>query len=319
MGRLAGGVAHDFNNILMIQLGGCDLLKEALGPGNPLLADVDQIRESAERAAALTRQLLAFSRKQTLRPEVLDLYAVVAGIEKMIRRLIGEDIEIDLSLANDLGRVKADPGQIEQVVMNLAVNARDAMPQGGRLILETTHVELDQAYVQRHHGARAGRHVMLTITDTGCGMDEQTQAHLFEPCFTTKEKDKGTGLGLATVYGIVKQSGGNIWVYSKPGKGSTFKIYLPRVESAPTRRVTQEIVATRGQGELILVVEDEAPLRKLFSRMIQSLGYQVQTAVDGNEALLMVEQKGLRPDLVIIEVVMPGMGGKVPAERLSRI
>jgi signal transduction histidine kinase/GAF domain-containing protein/ActR/RegA family two-component response regulator len=318
VGQLAGGVAHDFNNILMVQMGYCDLLKDEL-KDEKLLVNLAQIKGCAKRAAALTRQLLAFSRKQTLRPKVLDLNVVAAKIEEMLRRLIREDIDLVLALEDGLGRVKADPGQIEQVIMNLAVNARDAMPQGGRLAIETANVELDEAYARRHLGASAGPHVMLAITDTGSGMDEKTKRKLFEPFFTTKGQGKGTGLGLATVYGIVKQSGGNIWVYSEPGKGSTFKIYLPRVEAEPEQLVRQEAETARGQGELVMVVEDEPSLRSLFAQMIKSLGYRVNVAANGGEALTAVEKEGLRPDLLITDVVMPGMSGRELAEYLDRI
>ncbi len=222
-------------------------------------------------------------------------------------------------LADDLGSVKADPARIEQVIMNLAVNARDAMPQGGRLTIETANVVLDENYAQDHLDATAGPHVMLAISDNGCGMNEQTKRRLFEPFFTTKGVGKGTGLGLATVYGIVKQSGGDIWVYSELNKGTTFKIFLPRVEAAPTRPAEKEIEAAHGKGELILVVEDEPVLRELFTRMIENLGYRVKIAANGIEALQMIEQEGLKPDLLITDVVMPKMGGKELVERVSRI
>ena len=317
VGQLAGGVAHDFNNILMVQMGYCDLLENVLKDENHL-ANLAQIKDCAKRAAALTRQLLAFSRKQTLQPKVLDLNAVAAKIGEMLRRLIREDIDLVLALENGLGRVKADPGQIEQVIMNLAVNTRDAMPEGGRLTIETANVELDEAYARSHLGASSGPHVMLAITDTGFGMDEKTQSRLFEPFFTTKEQGKGTGLGLATVYGIVKQSGGNIWVYSEPGKGTTFKIYLPRVEAEPEDPAKQAAKTARGRGELVMVVEDEPSLRTLFARMIKSLGYRVIVAANGSEALAVVEKEGLMPDLLITDVVMPGMSGRELAEHLNR-
>jgi PAS domain S-box-containing protein len=319
IGQLAGGVAHDFNNILMAQMGYCELMKRGLKDEDPLAQDLAQILACADRAAALTRQLLAFSRKQTLQPEVLDLNAVVANIEKMLRRLIGEDIDLATVLAADLGMVMADPGQVEQVIMNLAVNARDAMPQGGRLSIETANVELDEVHARNHLDATPGRHVMLAIADTGCGMDEKTRSRLFEPFFTTKGIGRGTGLGLATVYGIVKQSGGNIWVYTEPGKGTTFKVYFPCVDAQPTPRVATEATVANGNGELLLVVEDEAALRTLFARMIRELGYRVRVAANGGEALLAVEEEGLKPDLLITDVVMPGMSGRVLAERLQRI
>lgn len=318
IGQLAGGVAHDFNNILMAQIGYCELMKGSLKEDDPFARDLAQVKACADRAAALTRQLLAFSRKQALQPEVLDLNAVVTGIEKMLRRLIGEDIDLVTVPTGDLGRVKADPGQIEQVIMNLAVNARDAMPQGGKLTIETANVDLDEDYAGRHASVTAGPHVMLAITDTGCGMDERTKSRLFEPFFTTKAKGRGTGLGLATVYGIVKQSGGNIWVYSEPGQGTTFKIYLPRVDEEPAAGDAREAGTACGRGELILVVEDEPVLRDLFARMIGGLGYRVVTAANGGEALMAVEEEGLRPDLLITDVVMPGMSGKVLAGRLAK-
>ena len=319
IGQLAGGIAHDFNNLLTVQMGYCDLLERGLRKEDPLAKNLAQIKGCAERAAALTRQLLAFSRKQVLQPEVLDLNAVVDNIEALLARLIGEDIDLMTSLAGGLGRVKADPGQIEQVIMNLAVNARDAMPQGGRLTLETAGVVLDEEYVRHHVGAAAGPHVMLAVADTGCGMDAATQRRLFEPFFTTKGAGKGTGLGLATVYGIVKQSGGNIWVYSEPGVGTTFKIYLPRVEAEPTPRPARETEVVPGEGQRVLMVEDDPALRELFAQMIETLGYRVTVAANGGEALLAVEEQGLRPHLLITDVVMPGMGGRVLAERLGRI
>jgi signal transduction histidine kinase/ActR/RegA family two-component response regulator len=318
VGQLAGGVAHDFNNILMVQMGYCDLLEDELKDGNHL-ASLAQIKDCAKRAAALTRQLLAFSRKQTLQPKVLDVNALAAKIGHMLRRLIREDIDLVLALENGLGRVKADPGQIEQVIMNLAVNARDAMSQGGRLTIETANVELDEVYVRSHLGASSGPHIMLAITDTGSGMDEKTMSRLFEPFFTTKGQGKGTGLGLATVYGIVKQSGGNIWVYSEPGKGTTFKIYLPRVEAEPEQLTHQKAEVARGKGELVMVVEDEPSLRSLFARMIKSLGYRVNVAANGDEALAAVEKEGLTPDVLITDVVMPGMSGRELVDHLGRI
>jgi nitrogen-specific signal transduction histidine kinase/ActR/RegA family two-component response regulator len=318
VGRLAGGVAHDFNNILMVITGYCDLMKSRLRKEDSLAEHLSQIRDGAERAVALTRQLLAFSRKQTLQPEVLDLNALVSDIEKMLRRLIGEDIDFVTKLEEGLGRVNVDRGQVEQVIMNLAVNARDAMPQGGKLTVETADVQLDERYARSHVGATAGPHVMLAITDTGSGMDQETKDRLFEPFFTTKGKGKGTGLGLSTVYGIVKQSGGNIWVYSEPGKGTAFKIYLPRVEGAPVLRPKREAKVARGDGELVLVVEDEPALRGLLAGMIDDLGYRVKVTANGGEAVIAVEEEGMRPDLLITDVVMPGMSGVVLAERLRK-
>ncbi len=319
VGQLAGGVAHDFNNILMAQIGYCDLIGEALKAGDPLARDIDQIKACANRAAALTRQLLAFSRKQTLQPKVLDLNAVVVNIEKMLRRLIGEDITCRMTLADGLARVKADRGQIEQVIMNLAVNARDAMPDGGRLTIHTADVLLDEAYASQHVGVKPGPYVMLAIGDTGCGMDAETKRRVFEPFFTTKGQGKGTGLGLATVYGIVKQSGGNVWVYSELGRGTIFKIYLPAIAAESPGQGKQETPPANGKGELILVVEDDPALRTLFARMIGNLGYRVKVAGNGTEALNVVKDDGLHPDLMITDVVMPGMNGRVLAQQLGKV
>jgi len=319
VGRLAGGVAHDFNNMLNVILGYGEIILNQLRPGDPLREDVKEIVEAGHRSAALTRQLLAFSRKQTLKPEVLDLNKVIQELENMLHRLIGEDIELELVLSEDIARVMADPGQIEQVIMNLAVNARDAMPKGGKLLLETANVELDEAYARTHAGVTPGKYVMLAVTDTGAGMDEETLTKIFEPFFSTKEKGKGTGLGLSTVYGIIKQSGGNIWAYSEPGRGTTFKIYLPQTEVGPEARpVAAQKETTRGAGEQILVVEDEGSLRKLVGAMLSKLGYKVSLAANGGEALLLMEKKGLKPDLVITDVVMPNMSGKEFVERLKR-
>ncbi len=319
LGRLAGGVAHDFNNILMAQIGCCDLLREQLGEQGRGASDIAEIRACAERAAALTRQLLAFSRKQALRPEPLDLNEVVARVEKMLRRLIGEDIDLVLALQEGLGTVVADPGQMEQVLVNLAVNARDAMEQGGRLRIETANVVLGEEPARGRAEGGAGPHVMLAVTDTGCGMDEETRGKLFEPFFTTKEQGKGTGLGLATVYGIVKQSGGVIRVESEPGKGSTFSVCLPRIDAEPRQQAGRETQGARGAGELILAVEDDPALRDIFARMIEGLGYRVRVAASGAEALRAVEEEGLRPDLLMTDVMMPGMSGEALAEQLAGV
>jgi PAS domain S-box-containing protein len=319
IGRLAGGVAHDFNNMLSIILGYGDIVLQKLHPGDPLRDGVEEILKAGRRSADLTRQLLAFSRKQTLQPEILSLNEIVRNIEKMLRRLIGEDIALVLSLSEGLPRVKVDPGQIEQVIVNLAVNARDAMPLGGKLLIETSQTELDEAYAANHPSVAPGKYVMLAVTDRGCGMDKHVLAQIFDPFFTTKEKGKGTGLGLATVYGIIKQSGGNIWAYSEPGQGTTFKIYLPvtgEKAEALAKEAAQEEPA--GGSDRILVVEDEVSLRKLLEGFLSRSGYQVTSVANGGEALLLVEEKGLEFDLVITDVVMPGMSGSVLSERLRR-
>ncbi len=320
IGQLAGGVAHDFNNILNVILGYGELVLNKLHHGDPMREEVLQIVEAGRRSMSLTQQLLAFSRKQILQPKILNINESLKAIEGMLRRLIGEDIELTLALAEDLSYVKADQGQIEQIIMNLAVNARDAMPYGGKLIIETTNVVLDESYAQNHAGAEPGDYVMIAVTDTGRGMDRETLSRIFEPFFTTKEKEKGTGLGLATVYGIVKQSGGNIWVYSEPEKGTTFKIYLPAALYEPQleEKQTDKVAGHKGGGEHIMIVEDEPALRGLFEIMLTELGYRVTVAANGGEALLLVEEKGLKLDLVITDVIMPIMSGAVLIERLRR-
>jgi PAS domain S-box-containing protein len=319
IGRLAGGVAHDFNNMLSIILGYGEAILQTLHHDDPLHNEIKEIVKAGERSAALTRQLLAFSRRQTLQPRVLDLNVVINNLEKMLHRLIGEDVELVLSLAKDLARVKADPGQIEQVIMNLAVNARDAMPQGGKLITETSNVILGERYSESHADVVPGRYVMLAVTDTGCGMDRQTLAQIFEPFFTTKEKEKGTGLGLSMVYGIVRQSGGYIWAYSEPGRGTTFKIYLPQTQALPEAKEEHyRVEKSGGNGRHILVVEDEDALRKLTETILARLDFHVTVAANGGEALQIVEKSGLKPDLVITDVVMPGMSGPALVERLRR-
>jgi PAS domain S-box-containing protein len=318
IGRLAGGVAHDFNNLLTAISGYCELLLMGLGNGDPLRRICDEITKAADRAAELTRHLLAFSRKQVLQPKVLDLNAVVSAIDPMLRRLIGEDLELTIIPAPALGRVKADRVQIEQVLVNLAVNARDAMPRGGKLIIETADVELDDAYVRRLVDARAGSYVMLAVSDTGSGMDAETLAHIFEPFFTTKEPGKGTGLGLSTVYGIVKQSGGYIFVYSEPDRGTTFKIYLPRVQEEVSLPDQNDVPAMPTTGwETVLLVEDEQPVRALVREILQRNGYAVLEAGHGMEAL-QISDRYLDPiHLMVTDVVMPGMSGCELAERLA--
>ena len=318
VGRLAGGVAHDFNNLLTIVTGYSDLVLERLGATDAMRAYVEEIKKAGERAASLTRQLLAFGRRQTLAPRALDLNAVVANIDKMLRRLIGENIELTTVLAPELGRVKADPGQIEQVILNLAVNARDAMPQGGQLTLETANVELNEGDTRTRVSVLPGRYVMLAVSDSGMGMDAETQAHIFEPFFTTKEKDKGTGLGLATVYGIVKQSGGHIWLYSEPNHGTTFKIYLPRLEEAaqPVEAISPG-APLAGGSETILLVEDEEGVRDLARRILELKGYKVITASNPTEAAQVCERYEGPIHLLLTDVVMPTMSGPQLAEHVA--
>ena len=318
IGQLAGGVAHDFNNVLTAILGYGVLMADGLPPDHALQDDVREIRKAAEHAATLTKQLLTFSRQQVLLPEVLDLNGIVTEIENMLQRLIGEDVELFTNRASSLGRVKADRGQIEQVLMNLVVNARDAMPKGGKLTLETSDVELDESYARDHAGVRAGPYVLLAVSDTGVGMDEDTLSHMFEPFFTTKEKGKGTGLGLATVYGIVKQSGGQIWVYSELGRGTTFKVYLPRVEAkqeAP-RRAAPVVAEDVSGSETILLVEDEEAVRRLVRMVLEGKGYGVLEA-SGWQAALEIAGQQKTIHLVITDVVMPGVGGPELASRLE--
>jgi PAS domain S-box-containing protein len=317
VGRLTGGIAHDFNNLLTAIIGFSEiLLHRQLDEGDPLYKPIEEIHKAGQRAASLTRQLLAFSRKQVLQPKVLDLNAVVTDMDKMLPRVISEDIDLVTVLDPDLGPVKADLGQIEQVIVNLAVNARDAMPQGGQLTIETANVELDEAYARRHVDVQPGPYVMLAVSDTGVGMDKETQSRIFEPFFTTKEE--GTGLGLATVYGIVKQSGGHIWVYSEPGQGTTFKIYLPRVEEAVEPLRPSVAPTERLQGsETILVVEDDQGVRMLARDVLEMDGYTVLEASHGEEALRVCEEHQGPIHLMVTDMVMPGMNGRQLAERLA--
>ena len=318
IGRLAGGVAHDFNNLLTIIAGYGQLVLEQLPEKDASRPQVTEVLKAAERATSLTRQLLAFGRRQVLAPRVLDLNDVIADTEKMLRRLLAEDIELVAIPGPDLGHVKADPGQIEQVILNLAVNARDAMPQGGRLTIETSNVVLDEAYADQHVSVQPGPYVMLAVSDTGHGMDPETQAHLFEPFFTTKEKGKGTGLGLATVYGIVKQSGGYIWVYSEPGQGTTFKIYLPKVQETVEATPAPPAERTSAGGtETILLVEDDSSVRSLVHAVLEPRGYKILEARNGDDALFLCEQHKGPIHLLLTDVVMPGMSGRELAERLS--
>ncbi|MBI2932577.1 MAG: response regulator [Planctomycetes bacterium] len=317
IGRLAGGVAHDFNNLLTAITGYADLIADRLPKNDPVRGDVDELRKAAQRAASLTRQLLAFGRKQVAAPAVVDVNAVVGDMDKMLRRIIGEDVDIVTSLDPNLGHAKVDSGQIEQIVLNLAVNARDAMPKGGKLTIETANVDLSEGFVQRHETVRPGPYVMLAVSDTGCGMDEQVRSHLFEPFFTTKELGKGTGLGLSTVYGIVKQNQGYVWVYSEPERGSTFKIYLPRM-APPAESIAGTGAARKPQrgSETVLVVEDEDAVRKLTCRILQSHGYTVIEARNGAQAMDVCERHSGAIQLLVTDLVMPGIGGDELARNL---
>jgi two-component system cell cycle sensor histidine kinase/response regulator CckA len=353
---LAGGVAHDFNNLLMLIQAHNENLRDRLAESDPARRDALEIENAVTRAASLTNQLLAFSRKQVLRPKVLDLNMVLAEVAKMLDRLIGKDIELQVMPASSLSRVKADPGQIEQVILNLAVNSRDAMPNGGRLTIETRDVELDENDSRNHQGVPAGRYVMLAVSDTGDGMDTETQARIFEPFFTTKAPGKGTGLGLATVYGVVKHSDGWIWVDSEPGHGTTFKIYLPRVdesraeesgieesavesrlkESKPRQSPPRELkvresrlaeplsskttpsVSSAPKGtETVLVVEDQDGIRDIVRESLRRNGYRVLIAIDGNEALQIANSYPDPIHLLVTDLVMPNIGGRELAQRLT--
>jgi two-component system, cell cycle sensor histidine kinase and response regulator CckA len=317
VGRLSGGIAHDFNNLLGVIIGYAGVLKKALRADNALLEHAVEIEKAGQRAASLTKQLLAFSRQQVLTPAVLDLNTLVLDLEKTLLRLLGEDIQISMELSPGLEKVKADRSQIEQVILNLAINSRDAMPSGGRLRIHTANSDLDQAYTRTHPGSTVGSYVLLTVSDTGIGMDGETLAHIFEPFFTTKEPGKGTGLGLATVYGVVKQSNGYIWVESAPGKGAAFQVYLPRYSGEP---VVEEQKGDRGNrlagSESILLVEDAEPLRKLAQKFLETGGFRVISAASGEEALQAAAQHAGTFDLLLTDVVMPGMNGRTLAERL---
>ncbi len=319
VGRLAGGVAHDFNNLLSVIIGYAQFAQEGLPEDSPLRADIEEIRQAGERAAGLTRQLLAFSRKQVLQPVVLDLNEAVARMDKMLRRLLGEDVQFQTLLTDDLGRVRADPGQLEQVVVNLAINARDAMPEGGKLTIETGNADLDENYVADHPDAKVGPHVYFAISDTGVGMDAATREKIFEPFFTTKERGRGTGLGLSTVYGIIKQSGGNIWVYSEPGRGTTFKVYLPRAEDTSEPKAVEAPKHAERGTETILVLEDEPGVRRLAEQVLSSAGYTVLAAENAEQATELFKANQDKVAMLLSDVVLPGTGGPALARQLQAI
>lgn len=318
IGRLAGGIAHDFNNMLTAINGYSELTLRRLASDDPLRQNIEEIRKAGGRSAELTRQLLAFSRRQMLQPKVVDIDQVVLDTSLMLKRLIGEDVELITLVGKNVARIQADPGQLSQVLMNLVVNARDAMPDGGTITIETRNVNLDEQYARQHLSVRPGPYVMLSVSDTGIGMDAETQKQIFEPFFTTKEVGKGTGLGLSTVYGIVKQSNGNVWVYSELGKGTAFKIYLPQFEEPNSVSLEPQPAASFSWGsETILIVEDEDMVRSLSREVLESCGYTVIVASNGVEALTVCEQHKDQIHLLITDIVMPQMGGRELAEKLS--
>ena len=318
VGKLSGGIAHDFNNLLGVIIGYSEALQESIRREDPLRDAIDEIRKAGQRAATLTQQLLAFSRKQVLEPKILDVNAIVADMQKMLHRLIGEDVTLKFEPAAELGNIKADRGQLEQVILNLAVNARDAMPRGGELTISTSNAALTAKDKIQHRYVIPGEYVMLKVSDTGIGMAAEVQEHIFEPFFTTKEKGKGTGLGLATVYGVVKQSEGYIWLDSAPGKGATFRIYLPRAKGAAQEAsMALEETKRNGRGRTILLVEDEASLRKLTSKILLNMGYVVLEAGDAREALQAAAASGGVIEVLLTDVVMPGMSGGELARKLS--
>jgi PAS domain S-box-containing protein len=320
IGRLAGGIAHDFNNLLTVIKGYSQLSLHELKEEAPLKGNFEEINRASEKASDLTRQLLSFSRSQMMEMKVVDLNSFLKNLDKMLRRVVGEDVELITFLADDLGRIKVDPGQIEQVIMNLVVNAKDAMPSGGKLAIETANVELDEVYARSHIGVKPGPYVMLLVSDTGTGVAPEVKKKVFEPFFTTKEKDKGTGLGLSTVYGIVKQSGGDIWVYSEPCYGTTFKIYFPRVNEPQDIEGVKENGVEEGLphgDETILVVEDDEEVRKITGRILRMQGYRVLEAPNGGDVFSVCDQHEGPIHLTITDVVMPEMKGSELAKRLS--
>jgi two-component system cell cycle sensor histidine kinase/response regulator CckA len=317
VGRLAGGVAHDFNNMLTVISGYTRMILDELSPLDPLHDYAQEIGKAAERAGAITNQLLSFSRRQVIQPRVVNVNAILAQTEKMLRRLLGEDIQLTLSLGDGVGNIQADPNQIEQAVVNLAVNSRHAMPTGGHISIETGNVHLDEDYIKTHLGVTPGEFVMISVTDTGHGMDAATKQRIFEPFFTTKERGKGTGLGLASVYGMVKQSGGDIWVYSEPDKGTTFRLYFPKVAGTVSEiKPSEQETGERPGNETVLVVEDEKPVRDLTVRMLQQLGYSVLSAGSGEEAIAISHSFGSKISLLLTDVVMPQMSGRQVADAL---
>jgi two-component system, cell cycle sensor histidine kinase and response regulator CckA len=316
VGRLAGGVAHDFNNLLSVIMGYTSLSMERTRGDDPLRGQLEEVLRAAERARDLTRQLLAFSRQQVLEPRIVNLNEVIGQLERMLERLIGEDVQFAAIKSPDLGRVRVDPSQIEQVLMNLVVNARDAMPTGGKLTVETANVELDETYAAEHPPVVAGPHVMLAVSDTGHGMDRTTQARIFEPFFTTKEVGRGTGLGLSTVFGVVRQSDGHIWVYSEPGKGAVFKVYFPRVSAEDQEEVQRPRPAPKSGTETILVLEDEEQVRRVVIAMLVRGGYKVLEAATAAQALAIARQSDQIIDLLLTDVVMPTMSGPEVVKRV---
>jgi PAS domain S-box-containing protein len=319
IGRLAGGIAHDFNNLLTVIRGYSQLSLMDLKGNEKLKGHLDEVQKAAQKAADLTHHLLAFSRRQIMEMKILDLNALLKDLDKMLHRVIGEDIELTYRLSSDIGKVRVDPGQMEQVILNLAVNARDAMPSGGRLTIETSNAELDEAYAHTHLGSKPGHYVMMSVSDTGLGMSPEVRERAFEPFFTTKDQGKGTGLGLSTCYGIVKQSGGNIWAYSESGRGTTFKIYLPRAEEVPKEMKHKAEAAEILRGtETILAVEDEIEVRKLVAQILKGQGYTVIEASHGEEAIKAAQKNsGKKIHLLLTDVVMPGMSGRELAVTLG--